>query len=253
MKSAYVRAGNAFYPQNYFVADSRMGFDIGIGRRASHYVPEFGSYPVWSNEIGCFDDEIADDTNITRSIYLTGDSFTWGYAFYEAKFGTLLKKRATVKSRLRRLVGHCSASAHIVYEVMRRLRSKSDSDSQSSKPGMRIIYELFDESTVYPYDTKFADDNREALLRWRRDASKNNYRLVIALIPPAGHASDPAYYSALRRFLVTHKFEYYEFSRSRFVSDEASAKAAYYWQFDPHFNIEGNAAYAEFLAESLGL
>jgi hypothetical protein len=341
------RAGNAFYPQDYFVADAQTGFDIGFNRRAEHFVPEFGSYPVWSNGIGCFDDDIAVDTDISKSIYLAGDSFAWGYAPYEAKFGTLLKKRTdarvlscgvshsgqlhqfikfqrnveslnaypsiavvnvsynniendyafphttvvdgwqvdtarvsgdgsivlrqlddirdemqkimadaespSLKFRVQRFIGHYSASAQIVNAMKQRFDAWFAADQAPSNDTLGHIYTLFRGSDVHQFDTSFADRNREALLTWQQDAKRNNYRLVIALIPPARQLSDQTYYSALRQFLAAHDFEYYEFSRSRVVMDNAAAAMTYYWQFDPHFSIEGNAAYAEFLVESLGL
>lgn len=341
------RAGNAFYPQHYFVADAQTGFDIGFNRRAEHFVPEFGSYPVWSNGIGCFDDDIALDSDISRSIYLAGDSFTWGYAPYEAKFGTLLKKRTDVrvlscgvphsgqrhqllkfqrnveslktypsivvvnvsyndiendyafphttvidgwqvdtaqvsgdgrivlrqpdeikdemkkimadadnpslKFRIQRFISHYSASAQIANAILQRLHRWSATDTTPSNEELGIVYSLFRASTKHQFDTQFADHNREALLTWQQDAVMNNYRLVIALIPSAKQLSDQEYYSALRQFLATHDFEYYEFSQSPVVTNNAAAAIEYYWQFDPHFSIEGNAAYAKFLAESLGL
>lgn len=341
------RAGNAFYPQHYFVADAQTGFDIGFNRRAEHFVPEFGSYPVWSNGIGCFDDDIALDSDISQSIYLAGDSFTWGYAPYEAKFGTLLKKRTDVrvlscgvshsgqrhqllkfqrnveslkaypsivvvnvsyndiendyafphttvvdgwqvdtaqvrgdgrivlrqlveikdemkkimadadnpslKFKIQRFIGHYSASAQIANALIQRFHAWFTADQAPSNNELGHIYTLIRGSAVHQFDTPFADRNRDALLAWQEDATRNNYRLVIALIPPARLVSDQNYYGALRQFLAAHDFEYYEFSRFRLVMHKAAAATEYYWQFDPHFSIEGNAAYAEFLAESLGL
>lgn len=344
---SYARAGNAFYPQHYFVADAETGFDIGSNRRAEHFVPEIGSFPVWSNGIGCFDEDIAVDTDISQSIYLAGDSFTWGYAPYEAKFGTILKERTdarvlscgishsgqqhqfinfkqdvesleaypsivvinvsyndiendyafphttvingwqvdavqvrgdgrivhrqkdeiegmmrqvlvdaerpSLKFRIQRLIGHYSASAQIANAMVQRLRTWFTADTASSNDELGHIYTLLRGSAVHQFDTPFADRNREALLTWQQDAARHDYRLVIALIPPAKRLSDREYYSGLRRFLAAHDFEYYEFSQSRAVMHDATAAIRYYWQYDPHFSIEGNAVYAEFLVESLGL
>ena len=344
---SYARAGNAFYPQNYFVSDAETGFDIGSNRRAEHFLPEFGSYPVWSNEIGCFDERIAANTDISASIYIAGDSMTWGYAPYEAKFGTLLKERTdarvlscgithsgqrhqfvkfrrnverlngypsvvvvnvtyndiendyafphttvvegwqvdtvqlrgdgeivlreadeikgmmkqilidaerpSLRSRTERLIGHYSASAQIAYAIVERLRAWSAADTAPSNDELGNIYTLFRGATLHQSDTRFANHNRQALLKWQQDAARNNYRLIIALIPPAKQLSNQEYFSALRRFLDEHDIEYHEFSRSRAVTHNAAAAIEYYWHFDPHFSIEGNAAYAEFLADSLGL
>ena len=47
------------------------------------------TYPIWSNSLGCFDTEHA---NSEEYVYLTGDSYTWGYAPFEQKFGTIVEK-----------------------------------------------------------------------------------------------------------------------------------------------------------------
>lgn len=81
-------AGRGTYPHNYFVANAELGFDIGRNMKAEHWV-EGDTYPIWSNSLGCFDTE-PDLTN--GYIYLVGDSYTWGYAPFEDKFGVLLEE-----------------------------------------------------------------------------------------------------------------------------------------------------------------
>jgi hypothetical protein len=159
----------------------------------------------------------------------------------------------TLKFRAQRLIGHYSASAQITFVTAQRIRALFTIEKAPSNDELRNIYRLFRGSTVHQFDTPFADPNREVLLAWQQDAARNSYRLVVALIPPARHLSDPDYYSEFRRFLAANDFEYYEFSRAGAVARSAAAASTYYWQYDPHFSIEGNAAYAEFLAESLEL
>lgn len=81
-------AGRNAYPFDYFVADDRRGFDIGRDRQAKHWV-EGETFDIWSNSLGCYDGE---PDRSKRYVYLVGDSFTWGYAPYESKFGTLLER-----------------------------------------------------------------------------------------------------------------------------------------------------------------
>jgi len=81
-------AGRGTYPHHYFVANAERGFDIGRNKQADHWV-EGETYPIWSNSLGCFDTE-PDLSN--GYIYLVGDSYTWGYAPFEDKFGVLLEK-----------------------------------------------------------------------------------------------------------------------------------------------------------------
>lgn len=48
-----------------------------------------GSYEYWTNEHGCFDLRLEEKT--APYVYLTGDSFTWGYASFDEKWGTKLE------------------------------------------------------------------------------------------------------------------------------------------------------------------
>lgn len=85
--------GNGRYPQDYFVAHSERGFDIGKNTSGSHFVMDVGSYKIWSNSLGCFDKNEPTTMTPGEFIYLAGDSMTWGYAPYEKKFGTLLESQ----------------------------------------------------------------------------------------------------------------------------------------------------------------
>ena len=83
--------GRGHYPQGYFVAHDERSFEIGKDKSGSHFVKGFGSYNIWSNSLGCFDTNEPAKMTAGEFIYLAGDSFTWGYAPYETKFGTLLE------------------------------------------------------------------------------------------------------------------------------------------------------------------
>ncbi len=77
------------YPRNYFVADDELGYVIAKNvATTTHYFAD-GSYAIWSNELGCFDQS---STDIDKYIYLTGDSFAWGFAPYEDKWGNKIEK-----------------------------------------------------------------------------------------------------------------------------------------------------------------
>ncbi len=81
--------GHSKYPKDYFVEHSVRGFDIGPNRKSSHWV-EGIDYPIWSNSLACFDNE---HSEYERYVYFAGDSFTWGYAPFEQKFGTLVEQQ----------------------------------------------------------------------------------------------------------------------------------------------------------------
>ncbi|MEZ5597572.1 MAG: hypothetical protein R3E84_14495 [Pseudomonadales bacterium] len=85
-------AGRGAYPHDYFVANEERGFDIGRNRRAEHWV-EGNVYPIWSNSLGCLDNE----PDVSRPyVYLVGDSYTWGYAPFEDKFGAHLEQDLSI-------------------------------------------------------------------------------------------------------------------------------------------------------------
>ena len=71
----------------YYRADPSRGFDI-----AEHATGRFSiidtSFPIFSNSLGCFDKNDVDTFSSGPYVYFAGDSFTWGYAPYEAKFVT---------------------------------------------------------------------------------------------------------------------------------------------------------------------
>lgn len=78
----------AGWPKDYYVEDDERGFDIGKEKSGQHWVDGV-TYPIWSNSLGCYDVEHTDYANY---VYFAGDSFTWGYAPFEAKFGTLIEQ-----------------------------------------------------------------------------------------------------------------------------------------------------------------
>lgn len=78
------------YPNGYFVKHAARGFDIGRNREGAHWVDGV-AYPIWSNSLGCFDDE---PPKAGDYIYFAGDSQTWGYTPFEQKFGTIVEQRS---------------------------------------------------------------------------------------------------------------------------------------------------------------
>lgn len=86
------------YPIGYFSHDNSLGFDITPSFRTQTSIKPIGykTYAVWGNTYGCFDDEWATDS-LKGSIYLADDSFTWGYARYDKKFGTILERLLDTK------------------------------------------------------------------------------------------------------------------------------------------------------------
>lgn len=79
------------YPQHYFMKDKELGYDISKDAAlSSHSIDWEGlEFDIWSNSFGCFDYEYNGDEPY---YFLTGDSFSWGYAAFEDKWGYLLEK-----------------------------------------------------------------------------------------------------------------------------------------------------------------
>lgn len=76
-----------FYPKDYFVSDDRLGYMIRKNvATTTHYFAD-GKYNIWSNSLGCFDIEHQSD----KYVYLTGDSFAWGFTPFENKWGTVME------------------------------------------------------------------------------------------------------------------------------------------------------------------
>ena len=76
------------YPKFYFRADDKSGFDISGNFPVKMFHFTDGDTKIWSNEMGCFDYPYRNEKNY---ILLVGDSFTWGYAPFETKFGNIIE------------------------------------------------------------------------------------------------------------------------------------------------------------------
>lgn len=83
------------YLPDYYVPDAEAGYDI----RPNAPVRRFGvlteAHTVWSNDLGCFDNPYRGEPHY---ILLVGDSFVWGFAPFEHKFGTILEREVGVRT-----------------------------------------------------------------------------------------------------------------------------------------------------------
>lgn len=78
--------GTALMPRDYMMSHPDRGIDIRPSASGMHRV-EGRSYKVWANSLGCFDWQRQDIP--ARYTYFAGDSFTWGFAPFDTKFGTI--------------------------------------------------------------------------------------------------------------------------------------------------------------------
>jgi len=75
--------------RDYFTASERRGVDIAPSRPVTSHQMNDHAYPIWSNELGCFD---APSDGVSEYIYLAGDSFAWGYAPWTRTIGARLER-----------------------------------------------------------------------------------------------------------------------------------------------------------------
>jgi len=90
-----------YFPRGYNVADPVMGFDTQKNIAPVTFNMADGSFPISSNDIGCFDHHTLAEIKDAKSYdYFAGDSFAWGYGNYEQNIPSTYEKtsgRFTVK------------------------------------------------------------------------------------------------------------------------------------------------------------
>ena len=90
-----------YFPRGYNVADPVMGFDTQKNIAPVAFNMADGSFPIFSNDIGCFDHHSLAEIKAAKSYdYFAGDSFAWGYGNYEQNIPSTYEKtigRFTVK------------------------------------------------------------------------------------------------------------------------------------------------------------
>lgn len=77
------------YPQHYFVDDAELGYDIAKNFTTSTHFFKDAAFPIWSNNINCFDTDFHGETPY---IYMAGDSLTWSFAPFEDTWGRRIEK-----------------------------------------------------------------------------------------------------------------------------------------------------------------
>lgn len=101
------------WPQHYYRPDRELGFDISPNfPRGTHRFAD-RAFAIWSNELGCFDRPYGGDVPY---VYLAGDSFAWGFAPFEDKWGTRLEALSGVR------VLKCGVSGHGTIQELRKAK-----------------------------------------------------------------------------------------------------------------------------------
>lgn len=83
-----------YFPRGYNVADPIMGFDIKKNVAPIVFNMADGSFPIFSNDVGCFDHHTLAEIKSAKSYdYFAGDSFAWGYGNYEQNIPSTYEKK----------------------------------------------------------------------------------------------------------------------------------------------------------------
>lgn len=91
--------------------------------------------------------------------------------------------------------------------------------------------------------------NRDGLDLWINDSKKQNYQLIIVLIPPKVHHANTYFYAGLRDYLDRKNVRYFDLSEPFFASKKRSED--FFWLNDGHLNNDGNIFVGSFLADKL--
>ena len=122
------------------------------------------------------------------------------------------------------------ASAVLAAEVLKR----------SSSPEQQA--EL---ASVYPINSALGAPNRQVFKAWAEHSRQHGYQLIVA----SATMEQPGFYTPLGDFLKGLSIPFWNFSEA--ANDKGLQPGDVRWQRDGHFNLSGNALYAEFLYERL--
>ena len=90
-----------YFPRGYNNPDPIMGFDIARNVAPVVFNMADGSFPIFSNDIGCFDHHtLGEIKSVGAYDYFGGDSFAWGYGNYEQNIPSTYEResgRFTIK------------------------------------------------------------------------------------------------------------------------------------------------------------
>ena len=172
------------YPRYYFQEDSIKGFDIRKKLKpltVSTKPSESEPYEIWGNSLGCFDEEPPKDKQY--SIYLAGDSFTWGYSPYSDKFGTLIEKSLNKK------VAKCGVTHTGQAHQLQKLKEfRAAAGHQPKTVIVNVYYNDIDNDFSYPHSTvidgflvdtvqnKYLSPSNFCTARLSRDALKSKLK-----------------------------------------------------------------------------
>jgi hypothetical protein len=145
----------------------------------------------------------------------------------------------TLRSRVKEYASRYSASYHILWALFHL--------AEPTAERYQTFYALNMGADRYLYRKPLADANKSALRGWRDHARQHKYQFVVALVPSPETQMDVGYYAELEEFLQQEGIRFANFSRYAYEHGITAEDSC--WPRDGHFNLIGNRAYAEFLAQ----
>lgn len=135
------------YPPYYFVKDSELGYDIAKNFATSTHFFRDDAFPIWSNNLGCFDTDYAGETPY---VYIAGDSLTFSFAPFPDTWG----------KRIENLVGVRTLKCGVVgYGTKQELIKAARNFARFPSPTLIVVgytaYNDFDDDLNFPQTTEF--------------------------------------------------------------------------------------------------
>jgi len=173
---------------------------------------------------------------LVRNTYLTKDGSTYKRAKYSQEENIVRYKnwRANLNFNPKRY----SATAILMYESLKRLRPKST--EVIAKEEVRDHYNSF---SFKNYGKQVSMSNFNAILKWKKHAIDNGYKVSFLAIPPRDSAL--GYYSEFIKHAKASQIDIHDFQS--YIQDKAIEQSSLYYDEDGHFNPKGNLVYLEFI------
>src|SRR4029078_10187614 len=118
-------------PRYYYAPDRNSGYTITPNFATSTHRFADSSYPIWSNNLGCFDNAYQGETPYTL---LVGDSFAWGFTPFSDKWGTIVERETGER------VLKCGVGG---YGTIQELANAKEILAEASSSPERIIVSYF--------------------------------------------------------------------------------------------------------------
>jgi len=103
--------------EGYYVPNNERVYDIARNVSTTTHSFSDGNFDVWSNNLGCYDGDFFGEKPY---VFLTGDSFTWGYTRFNAKWGVVLE------NALNKRVLKCGVAGYGTHQQLLKMSSLMD-------------------------------------------------------------------------------------------------------------------------------